>query len=60
MKARREHWRVFLSKGFMLEGVYSGYFRGSDAYCMYSGRLMQNCRIAGAFEDMCLWVKNGG
>jgi putative beta-lysine N-acetyltransferase len=34
VKARSEHWRLFLSRGFMLEGVYTGYFRGSDAYCM--------------------------
>ncbi|HBI03031.1 MAG TPA: putative beta-lysine N-acetyltransferase, partial [Paenibacillaceae bacterium] len=34
VKVRSEHWRSFLSRGFMVEGVYSGYFRGSDAYCM--------------------------
>jgi putative beta-lysine N-acetyltransferase len=34
VKARREHWRIFLSRGFMVEGIYSGYYRGSDAYCM--------------------------
>lgn len=34
VKAKAEHWPLFLAKGFMLEGVYSGYFRGSDAYCM--------------------------
>lgn len=34
VKARSEHWHIFLSRGFMLEGVYIGYFRGSDAYCM--------------------------
>ncbi|MCZ8515022.1 putative beta-lysine N-acetyltransferase [Paenibacillus filicis] len=34
IKSREEDWQTFLSKGGMLEGIYKGYFRGRDAYCM--------------------------
>ncbi|MFC5648664.1 putative beta-lysine N-acetyltransferase [Paenibacillus solisilvae] len=34
IKSRENDWQAFLSKGCMLEGIYKGYFRGSDAYCM--------------------------
>jgi putative beta-lysine N-acetyltransferase len=34
VKSREEHWFLFISKGYMLEGVYKAYFNGSDAYCM--------------------------
>nr|WP_112883072.1 putative beta-lysine N-acetyltransferase [Paenibacillus montanisoli] len=34
VKARDEHWRAFAARGFMLEGIYNGYFDGRDAYCM--------------------------
>ena len=34
IKSREDDWQTFLSKGCMLEGIYKGYFRGSDAYCM--------------------------
>ncbi|WNR45477.1 putative beta-lysine N-acetyltransferase [Paenibacillus roseipurpureus] len=33
-KAREEDWRILLAKGCMLEGIYKGYFRGQDAFCM--------------------------
>lgn len=34
VKARKEHWQTFLSCGYMLEGIFKGYFNGSDAYSM--------------------------
>ncbi|RAU04299.1 putative beta-lysine N-acetyltransferase [Bacillus pumilus] len=34
VKVRREHVPLFLEKGFRLEGVFSHYFLGSDAYGM--------------------------
>ncbi|NOV02932.1 putative beta-lysine N-acetyltransferase [Paenibacillus planticolens] len=34
IKSREEDWQTFLGKGGMLEGIYKGYFRGKDAYCM--------------------------
>ncbi|WP_123041506.1 putative beta-lysine N-acetyltransferase [Cohnella candidum] len=34
VKSHEEDWPRFLSLGYMLEGVYQGYFAGSDAYCM--------------------------
>ena len=34
VKSRREHIPLFLSQGYMLEGIYGGYFRGCDAFCM--------------------------
>lgn len=34
IKSREEDWQFFLSRGCMLEGIYKGYFNGSDAYCM--------------------------
>lgn len=34
IKSREVDWQTFLSKGCMLEGIYKGYFNGSDAYCM--------------------------
>ncbi|MFJ5965871.1 putative beta-lysine N-acetyltransferase [Bacillus sp. NPDC093026] len=34
VKVRREHMPFFLEKGFRLEGVFSHYFLGSDAYGM--------------------------
>ncbi|BBP87608.1 hypothetical protein BsIDN1_12260 [Bacillus safensis] len=34
VKVRREHMPLFLEKGFRLEGVFSHYFLGSDAYGM--------------------------
>jgi putative beta-lysine N-acetyltransferase len=34
VKSREEDWFWFISKGYMLEGVYKGYFNGCDAYCM--------------------------
>jgi putative beta-lysine N-acetyltransferase len=34
IKSREADWQTFLSKGCMLEGIYKGYFNGSDAYCM--------------------------
>ncbi|MFP3811643.1 putative beta-lysine N-acetyltransferase [Bacillus sp. FSL K6-2841] len=34
VKVRREHVPLFLEKGFRLEGVFSHYFFGSDAYGM--------------------------
>ncbi|MBD0383254.1 putative beta-lysine N-acetyltransferase [Paenibacillus sedimenti] len=34
IKSREEDWQAFLSKGWMLEGIYKGYFRGCDAFCM--------------------------
>ncbi|NQX58220.1 putative beta-lysine N-acetyltransferase [Paenibacillus qinlingensis] len=34
IKSREVDWQSFLSKGCMLEGIYKGYFNGSDAYCM--------------------------
>ncbi|RTE10608.1 putative beta-lysine N-acetyltransferase [Paenibacillus whitsoniae] len=34
IKSREDDWRKLLSKGCMLEGIYKGYFLGSDAYCM--------------------------
>ena len=34
IKAKEGDWQTFLSKGCMLEGIYKGYFRGCDAYCM--------------------------
>lgn len=34
IKSRETDWQVLLSKGYMLEGIYKGYFNGSDAYCM--------------------------
>nr|WP_051331018.1 putative beta-lysine N-acetyltransferase [Aneurinibacillus terranovensis] len=34
VKTRPEHWQTFLSRGYMLEGVFKGYFNGSDAYSM--------------------------
>ncbi|OCT13894.1 putative beta-lysine N-acetyltransferase [Paenibacillus pectinilyticus] len=34
IKSREHDWQAFLSKGCMLEGIYKGYYNGSDAYCM--------------------------
>lgn len=34
VKARHEHWQTFLSHGYMLEGIFKGYFNGNDAYSM--------------------------
>lgn len=34
IKSHEVDWQTFLSKGCMLEGIYKGYFNGSDAYCM--------------------------
>jgi beta-lysine N6-acetyltransferase len=34
VKARQEDWQVFLSCGFILEGVFKRYYNGSDAYSM--------------------------
>ncbi|WP_308639469.1 putative beta-lysine N-acetyltransferase [Paenibacillus silvisoli] len=34
VKAREEDWRTFAARGYMLEGVYTGYFDGRDGYCM--------------------------
>lgn len=34
VKSREEDWPSFLSKGYMLEGIYKGYFLGLDAFCM--------------------------
>jgi putative beta-lysine N-acetyltransferase len=34
VKSREEDWQSFLSEGYMLEGIYKGYFLGRDAYCM--------------------------
>lgn len=34
VKVRREHVSLFLEKGFRLEGVFSHYFLGNDAYEM--------------------------
>lgn len=34
IKARENDWQCYLSKGYMLEGIYKGYFKGDDAYCM--------------------------
>ncbi|TCP68553.1 putative beta-lysine N-acetyltransferase [Baia soyae] len=32
VKARSEDWQSFVSRGYMLEGIFKGYFNGSDAY----------------------------
>lgn len=34
IKSREKDWQFFLGVGCMLEGIYKGYFHGSDAYCM--------------------------
>jgi len=34
VKTRASDWPTLLSLGYMLEGVYKGYFRGEDAFCM--------------------------
>nr|WP_261381746.1 putative beta-lysine N-acetyltransferase [Paenibacillus cremeus] len=34
LKSREDEWQTFLSLGCMLEGIYTGYFNGDDAYCM--------------------------
>lgn len=34
VKSRIEHWQVFLNRGYVLEGVFTGYFKGSDGYSM--------------------------
>jgi beta-lysine N6-acetyltransferase len=34
VKARQEDWYVFLSAGFILEGVFKRYFNGNDAFSM--------------------------
>jgi beta-lysine N6-acetyltransferase len=34
IKSRREDLQYLLSRGFMLEGIFQGYFNGSDAYSM--------------------------
>ncbi|MDR6550010.1 putative beta-lysine N-acetyltransferase [Paenibacillus qinlingensis] len=34
IKSHENDWQSFLSKGWMLEGIYKGYFNGNDAYCM--------------------------
>ncbi|KIL35506.1 beta-lysine acetyltransferase [Cohnella kolymensis] len=34
IKSRENDWQTLLSKGYMLEGIYKGYFNGSDAFCM--------------------------
>lgn len=34
IKSRKEDWMAFLSRGYMLEGIFKGYFHGSDAYSM--------------------------
>jgi beta-lysine N6-acetyltransferase len=34
VKSRQEHWQAFLSLGYMPEGVFTGYFSGSDGYSM--------------------------
>ncbi|MBW5448587.1 putative beta-lysine N-acetyltransferase [Cohnella sp. CFH 77786] len=34
IKTREEDWRMLLSRGYMLEGIYEAYFDGRDAYCM--------------------------
>lgn len=34
VKTRQEDWQSFLSQGYMLEGIFKGYFNGSDAYSM--------------------------
>lgn len=36
IKAREEDWMAFLSRGYMLEGIFKGYFHGRDAYSMAS------------------------
>lgn len=34
VKARQEDWHVFLSAGFILEGVFKRYYNGNDAFSM--------------------------
>ncbi|WP_170839994.1 putative beta-lysine N-acetyltransferase [Lihuaxuella thermophila] len=34
VKSRQEDWQSFLAGGYILEGVFKGYFNGSDAYSM--------------------------
>ncbi|SDW18857.1 putative beta-lysine N-acetyltransferase [Paenibacillus sp. CF384] len=34
VKTRETDMRILLAKGYMLEGIYKGYFDGEDAYCM--------------------------
>jgi beta-lysine N6-acetyltransferase len=34
VKTRKDDWPYLLSRGYMLEGIYRGYFLGEDAYCM--------------------------
>ncbi|CAN7527741.1 putative beta-lysine N-acetyltransferase [Paenibacillus sp. LjRoot153] len=34
IKSREVDWQALLSMGCMMEGIYKGYFNGSDAYCM--------------------------
>ncbi|TJY41077.1 putative beta-lysine N-acetyltransferase [Cohnella pontilimi] len=34
VKSREEDWPDFLSRGYMLEGIYKAYFNGRDAFCM--------------------------
>ncbi|WP_372661707.1 putative beta-lysine N-acetyltransferase [Cohnella sp.] len=32
VKAREADWKSFLSRGFILEGIFKGYYNGNDAY----------------------------
>ncbi|WNF35648.1 putative beta-lysine N-acetyltransferase [Bacillaceae bacterium IKA-2] len=34
IKAKEGDWKQFLSNGYQLEGIFEGYFSGSDAYCV--------------------------
>ncbi|REE68776.1 beta-lysine acetyltransferase [Paenibacillus taihuensis] len=34
IKSREDDWMAFLSRGYMLEGIFKGYFHGRDAYSM--------------------------
>ncbi|SEO95813.1 putative beta-lysine N-acetyltransferase [Paenibacillus sp. OV219] len=34
IKARSDDWMAFLTHGYMLEGIFKGYFHGCDAYSM--------------------------
>lgn len=34
IKSPKQDWQRFVSEGCMLEGIYKGYFKGEDGYCM--------------------------
>ncbi|SFS70382.1 putative beta-lysine N-acetyltransferase [Paenibacillus sp. BC26] len=34
VKVREQDMRSFMARGYMLEGIYKGYYDGQDAYCM--------------------------